>query len=123
MDASSLSDFNWVMARCNECNSIITKVDPECYICGRKVPGAKARPSRLNKKEAKPAPPLTPLSNLLFVASLALTLGSFLSSHKMSIWCSATISGILFLARVLSDRMAAKQQLALRPVTVPRLHY
>ena len=64
----------------------------------------------------------TPLSNLLFMASLALTLVSFLSTHKMSIWCSAAISGALFLARVFSDRMAAKQQLALRPVTVPRLH-
>ena len=122
MDASLLSDFNWFMARCNECNSVITKVDPECYICGRKVPGAKERSSRRNKKEPKPAPPLTPVSNLLFMASLALTLVSFLSTHKMSIWCSAAISGTLFLARVFSDRIAAKQQLALRPVTVPRLH-
>ena len=116
MDASSLSYFNWIMARCNECNSVVTKADPECYICGKKVP------SRRNKEEPQPAPPLSPLSNLLFMASLALTLVSFLSSHKMSIWCSATISGILFLARVLSDHLAAKQQLALRPVTVPRLH-
>jgi hypothetical protein len=110
------------MARCNECNSVITKVDPECYICGRKIAGAKQRSSRRNKKEPKEAPPLSPLSNLLFMASLALTLVSFLSSHKMSIWCSAAISGTLFLARVFSDRMAAKQQLALRPVTIPRLH-
>jgi|ERR1700733_2624771 hypothetical protein len=110
------------MARCNECNGVIAKVDAECYICGEAVPGAKKRLAR-PEKAAKPAPPVTPLSNLLFVASLVLTLVSFLSSHKMSLSMSATLSGILLLARVFSDRMAARQQLALRPVTVTRLHY
>jgi hypothetical protein len=110
------------MARCNECNSVLTKTDSECYICGDPVPGAKKRVWR-RKKEPKPVPPVTPLSNLLFMASLVLTLVSFLSSQKMSIGLSASLSGILLIARVLSDRMAAKQQLALRPVTVTRLHY
>jgi hypothetical protein len=41
----------------------------------------------------------------------------------MSIGLSAVLSGSLFVARIFSDRMAAKQQLALRPVTVTRLHY
>jgi hypothetical protein len=110
------------MARCNECNSVITKIDSECYICGLPVPGAK-RLSLQRKKEPKQVPPVTPLSNLLFMASLALTLISFLSSQKMSVGFSATLSGILLIARIFSDRMAAKQQLALRPVTVTRLHY
>lgn len=120
MDAPRLSDFNLVMARCNECSSVITKTDLECYVCGQPVPGAKKRLSRRNK-ETKPAPPVTPLSNLLFMASLVLTAVSFLSSHKMSVSCSATLSGILFVARIFSDRLAAKRQLALGPVTVPRL--
>jgi hypothetical protein len=110
------------MARCNECNSVITTTDSECYICGIPVPGAKKLSLR-RKKEPKPTPPVTPLSNLLFMASLALTLVSFLSSQKMSIGFSATLSGILLIARIFSDRMAAKQQLALRPVTITRLHY
>jgi hypothetical protein len=110
------------MARCNECNSVLTKTDSECYICGDPVPGAKKRVWR-RKKEPKPVAPVTPLSNLIFMASLVLTLVSFLSSQKMSIGFSASLSGILLLARVFSDRMAAKQQLALRPVTVTRLHY
>ncbi len=110
------------MARCNECNSVVTKRDSECYICGLPVPGAK-RPSLRRKKEPKPIPPVTPLSNLLFMASLALTLVSFLSSQKMSVGFSAALSGVLLIARIFSDRMAAKQQLALRPVTVTRLHY
>jgi hypothetical protein len=73
--------------------------------------------------ERKPAAPLTPLSNLLFVASLVLTLVSFLSNHKMSMSLSATLSGALLAARVLSDRLAARQRLALSPVTVPRLDH
>jgi hypothetical protein len=57
------------------------------------------------------------------VASLAFTLVSFLSSEKMSLPLSATLSSILLAARIFSDRMAARQQLALRPVTVPRLDH
>ena len=110
------------MARCNECNSVITRSDSECYVCGEVVPGAKKRLQR-RKKEPKPAAPVTPLSNLLFMASLVLTLVSFLSSQKMSIGFSATLAGILLLARIFADRLAAKQELALRPVTVTRLHY
>ena len=110
------------MARCNECNSVITRTDSECYVCGEVVPGAKKRSQR-RKKEPKPVPPVTPLSNLLFMASLVLTLVSFLSSQKMSIGLSAALSGILLLARIFADRLAAKQELALRPVTVTRLHY
>ncbi len=93
-----------------------------CYICGSPVPGARKRSSR-RKKEPKPAAPITPLSNLLFIASLVLTLVSFLSSQKMSLSLSAALSGSLLVARIFADRMAAKRQLALRPVTVTRLHY
>jgi hypothetical protein len=110
------------MARCNECNSVITKIDSECYICAQPVPGTKKR-LWPRKKEPKPTPPVTPLSNLLFMASLVLTAVSFLSTQKMSIGLSAALSGSLLIARIFSDRMAAKQQLALRPVTVTRLHY
>jgi hypothetical protein len=110
------------MARCDECNSVLTKTDLECYICGTPVPGAKKVAGR-RKKEPKPIPPVTPLSNLLFMASLVLTLISFLSTQRMSFGFSATLSGILLIARIFSDRMAAKQQLALRPVPVTRLDY
>ena len=110
------------MARCIECNSVITKTDNECYICGQAVPEAKKRVLS-RKKASKPAAPVTPLSNALFIASLVLTVVSFVSNHKMSLTLSATLSGILLLARVLADRVAARQQLALRPVTVPRLDY
>ena len=108
------------MERCNDCNGIITRTDSECYVCGQPVPWAKKRFSR-RKKESKPASPVTPLSNLLFIASLVLTAVSFLSTEKMSIGVSIALSCTLFFARFLSDRWAVKQELTLSPVTVPRL--
>ena len=97
-------------------------MDSACYICAQPVPGAKERPG-LPRKQPKPAAPVTPLSNVLFIVSLVLTVVSFVCGQKMSLSFSATLSGILLIARVFSDRMAARQQLALRPVTVTRLHY
>ena len=97
-------------------------MDSECYICGEPVP-ASQRSFWKRKKEPKPAPPVTPLSNLLFVASIGLTLFSFVSPHTMSVSFGATLGGALFVARIASDRIAAKRQLALRPVTITRLHY
>lgn len=112
------------MARCTECNSVITRTDRECYICGLAVPGVN-RPFWRRSKEPKPLPPVTPLSNLLFVASLGLTLFSFISPNTMSVPLGATLGGALFVARIVSDRIALKQQqrLALRPIPVTRLDY
>lgn len=98
-------------------------MDSRCYICDQPVPGATKKSLR-TKKAAKPAPPVTPVSNLLFIASLVLTAVSFFSSHKMSLSLSATLSGILFVARIVSDRFATRQRSsALGPVTVARLDH
>jgi hypothetical protein len=113
------------MARCNQCNSVITRSDVECFVCNEPVPGAK-KPFWRRKNEPKApsqATPVTPLSNLLFVASLGLTLFSFIAPHAMSVAAGSTVGGLLFVARIASDRVAARRQLALRPVTVTRLHY
>ncbi len=95
------------MTRCNQCNSVITKLDCVCYVCGEPVPGAR-KGSRRVKKEPKPTAPVTPLSNLLFMASLVLTLVSFLSTQRMSVSFSAALSIVLLLARIVNDRVAAK---------------
>ena len=110
------------MARCNECNGVITRTDSECYICGLPL-GEKKAFWNWKKKEPKPAPPVTPVSNLLFVASLVLTLVSFMAGEKMSSTVSATLSVALLIARIFSDRVAARQALTLRPITITRLHY
>jgi hypothetical protein len=75
------------------------------------------------KKAAKPPAPVTPFSNLLFVLSIALTLFSFLAPNKIPISLGVTLGGILFVARIISDRIAQRQQrLALSPVTFARFH-
>jgi hypothetical protein len=52
---------------------------------------------------------VTPFSNLLFLASLALTGVSFLSSQKMPLSLALTLSGILLTARIVTDRRAARR--------------
>ena len=62
------------------------------------------------------------MSNLLFVASIALTLFSFFAPNRIPVSIGATLGGILFVARIVSDRIAQKQRLALSPVTFSRFH-
>ncbi len=97
------------MTRCNTCNGIIKKTDSECFTCSEPIPGrAKAKRFQASKPEAqaKVAVPVTPLTNLLFVASLVLTGVSFLSSQKMPLSVSVALSGGLFIARLVVDRKA-----------------
>jgi hypothetical protein len=98
------------MTRCTSCNSVVKKNDLECYICGDPVPGA-SKPfwRRDREPKAKPAVPVTPLSNLLFIGSLVLTGVSFLSSQKMPLPLALTLSGILLAARIVTDRRAARR--------------
>jgi hypothetical protein len=107
------------MTRCNACNGVIKRSDLECYTCGDAIPGA-IKPFWRRKRESqpKPAAPLTPLSNLLFIASLVLMAVSFLSTHKMPFPVSLTVSGILLTARMVADRKAAPRQQRVR--TSPR---
>jgi hypothetical protein len=103
------------MTRCNACNGVITKSDSDCYTCGEPVPGS-ARLFWRRKRESKdksPAP-VTPISNLLFIASLVLTGVSFLSSQKLPLPVTATLSGILLTARIVTDRKAAPKQKRVR---------
>jgi hypothetical protein len=113
------------MTRCDACNGVIKRSDLECYTCGTAVPGA-SKPfwRRKRESEAKPAAPVTPVSNLLFIASLMLTAFSFLSPQKLPLAVTATLSVVLFSARLLTDRKAATKQKRVRatapPVQIPR---
>jgi hypothetical protein len=102
------------MTRCNSCNGVIKKMDLECYTCGDRVPGA-SKPFGRRTRDSKQPPPVTPLSNLLFMASLLLTGVSFLFSERISLPIALSLSGILLAARVLTDRRAAP-----RVAKVPR---
>src|SRR5580658_7495395 len=103
------------MTRCDSCNAVITKSDSECYICGVPVPRA-SKPfwRRHRESNTKPAAPVTPISNLLFMASLVLTGVSFLSHQKLPLPVTATISGVLLAARIVTDRRAAPKQKRVR---------
>jgi hypothetical protein len=109
------------MARCYECNGIIARNDTECFVCGEPVPGLKKKRSSAPKKDGSPAPAARPLANLLFVASLILTVAALLSGEIVSIALSVALSGILLLARVFPERFTFKRPLALGPVAVPSL--
>jgi hypothetical protein len=109
------------MARCKECYGVIARTDSECYLCGLPVSGRNWWARR--KKEAPSTAPVTPLSNLLFVVSVALTLFSILVPNKIPVSVGATLGGILFVVRIAADRFAQRQQrLALSPVTFARFH-
>ena len=95
------------MTRCNDCNSILTKTDMECFICGQPVPGAK-KPLWRCKRASEPVPPVTTLSNLLLMASLVLILISLMCGQKMSVCVSASLSIALLIARIVSGRLAAR---------------
>jgi len=104
-----------------ECYSVITRTDSECYICGLPVKKRRFWP---RKKQHKPLAPVTPVSNLLFVASLGLTVFSFVSPNTMPVSVGATLGGLLFVARIVSDRIALRQQrLTLRPIAITRFDY
>jgi hypothetical protein len=86
------------------------------------VPG-RQKPFWHRTKEPRETPLVTPFSNLLFVASVGLTLFSLVFPNRMSVSFGATLGGLLFVARIVSDRIALRQRLALRPITVTRLDY
>jgi len=97
------------MTRCNSCNGVITRNDAECYSCGEPVPGAKISRRAKGKPKDKPATPVTPLSNVLFAAALVLTVVCFVLLPKMPVAVSGALAGILFTARIVTDRRSAKR--------------
>jgi len=109
------------MTRCNTCNGIVTKTDSDCFTCGEPVNGRARgkRTSKGNRATAKPAAQVTPVTNLLFMASLVLTGVSFLSDQKMPLPISASLSGVLFVARLVTDRKTTPDPLTREMAAAP----
>ena len=84
------------MARCFSCNSVVTRTDTSCYICGDPVP----KPFKLPLSGR----PLSMLSNCMFIASLALTGFSFFSSHEVPLGVSVGVSAIFLLLKYIDLR-------------------
>jgi hypothetical protein len=52
---------------------------------------------------------MTPFSNGLVIAALVLTAVCFLTQQKMPVAAGAALSGILFTAKIVTDRRAQKR--------------
>jgi hypothetical protein len=88
------------MGRCVYCHSVVTKNEDACYVCGDSVP----RQVRSRVKSR----PLSPWTNLIFLASLAFTAYCFLGDHKLSLPVTLAISCTLLLIRALAERLAKR---------------
>lgn len=88
------------MDRCIYCYSVVTKDEEYCYNCGDRVPKQKA--------VAVKHRPVSALTNLVFLASLAFTAYCFVAEHKLSLPMTLAISSALLLIRILADRLVNK---------------
>jgi hypothetical protein len=78
----------------------MTKEEEECYICGDTVP------KRLQKTVKRQ--PVSPTTNVVFLASLAFTAFCFFGEHKLSLPVTLAISSTLVLVRIVAERIAKK---------------
>jgi hypothetical protein len=79
---------------------MIGKDDEYCYTCGDRFP-----------KQAKVAVkhrPVSALTNLVFLVSLAFTAYCFLGEPKLSLPVTLAISSALLLIRILAERLVNK---------------
>jgi hypothetical protein len=78
----------------------MTKEEEQCYICGDTVP------KRLHAPVKRQA--VSPLTNVVFLASLAFTAYCFFGEHKLSLPMTLAISSTLVLVRIVAERIAKK---------------
>ena len=83
------------MGRCVYCHSVVTRDEDSCYVCGDKVP-------KYATAAVKRAP-VTALTNVVFLASLAFTGYCCFAEHKLSLPMTLATS-----PRSCSSRMARR---------------
>ena len=88
------------MGRCIYCHSVMTREEEQCYICGDSVP------KRLQVAVKRQA--VSPMTNVVFVSSLAFTAYCFFGEHKLSLPVTLAISSTLLLVRIIAERIAKK---------------
>jgi len=89
------------MGRCIYCHSVVTKDEEYCYNCGDRVP-------KQTRAFAVKHRPVSALTNLVFLASLAFTAYCFFAEHKLSLPMTLAISSALLLIRILAERLVNK---------------
>ncbi len=88
------------MDRCIWCHGVVAKTDKQCYVCG----------DRLQKyvSFAEKRRPVSTLTNIVFLASLAFTAYCFFAEPKLSLPVTLTISSALLLIRIAAERLINK---------------
>ena len=89
------------MDRCIWCHGVVAKTDKQCYVCG----------DRLAKyvSFAEKRRPVSPLTNIVFLASLAFTAYCFFAEHKLSLPTTLAIASTLLLIRILAEHLANRK--------------
>ncbi len=86
------------MGRCVYCHSVVTRDEDCCYVCGDSVPK--------HVRSAVKRRPVSLLTNVVFLASLAFTAFCFFAEHKLSLPATLAISASLLLIRILAEKAA-----------------
>ena len=86
------------MGRCIYCHSVVTQEEESCWTCGDRVPKQVRRTVRVR--------PVSALTNVVFLASLAFTIYCFFAEHKLSLAVTLAISMGLLLIRILAEKVA-----------------
>ena len=93
--------LNVDMGRCVYCHSVVTKDEDSCYVCGDSVPQhAKAMVKRR---------PVSALTNVVFLASLAFSAYCYFGLHKLSLPVTLAISCSLLLVKIVAERLDARK--------------
>jgi hypothetical protein len=79
---------------------VVTKNEDYCYVCGDSVP-------KYRKTAVQPRP-VSALTNVVFLVSLAFTAYCFFAEHKFSLPVTLAISSGLLLIRILAERLVDK---------------
>lgn len=87
------------MGRCIYCHSVVTKDEDQCYVCGDTVP------QRIKARIAAQSRPVSGLTNVIFLASLAFTAYCFFGAHKLTLPSTIAASCTLLLLRIIAERL------------------
>jgi len=79
---------------------VVTRDEDQCYVCGDHVP-------RHTRAVAKPRP-VSPLTNIVFLASLGFTIYCFVAGPKLSLPVTLAISSALLGLRIIAERLLSR---------------
>lgn len=94
--------LNVDMGRCVYCHSVVVKEEDYCYVCGDSVPKDKRSNAAVKRR------PISGLTNLVFLGSLAFTGYCFFGTHKLSLPLTIATSASLLLLRIIAEQLTKR---------------